>query len=99
MSGHNFFILSNALPLSLNRNCMKLMKCVLIGRISGLSSLLYITKCVRSSRMFLNCMLQLLRDNTDNNTILLTQEFHKDLHWFNVFLLSYNGVTMYHVTP
>ena len=66
---------------------------------SLLGSLLYITKCVKSSRMFLNCMLQLLRDNTHKNVISLTQDFHKDLHWFNVFLQSYNEVTMYHITP
>ena len=52
---------------------------------SLLGSLLYIIKCAKSSRMFLNHMFQLLRNNIYNNTILLTQEFHKEIHWFAVF--------------
>ena len=44
-------------------------------------------------------MLYLLRDNTDNNDIILTSEFFKDLQWFNTFSQIYNGVTMYDVTP
>ena len=64
---------------------------------SFLGPLLYITKCVSSSRVFLNHMLQLLRDNAHNDMIVLNQHFHKDLKWVNVFLQSYNGVTMYHV--
>ena len=69
--------------------------CALSGRISKLSqnmscdlSLLYITKCVKSAHVFLNRMLQLLRDNTHNNVISLTQDFYKDLHWFNFFIQS-----------
>ena len=66
---------------------------------SLLGSLLYITKCVKSLRSFLNRMLQLLRDNNDNKDIVLTTEFFKDLRWFNTFLQIYNRVTMYQVTP
>ena len=61
---------------------------------SLLGSLLYITKCVRSSRFFLNRMLQLLRENFDSNIIVLTSEFFKGLHWFQTFLQVYNGVTI-----
>ena len=57
---------------------------------SLLGLLLYITKCVKSARYFLNRMLQLLRDNTDNSHICLTSDFFKDLKWFQVFLSSYN---------
>ena len=66
---------------------------------SLLGLLLYITKCVKPARFFLNRMLQLLRDNSDQNNILLTAEFFKDLKWFQVFLTSYNGVTFYHQPP
>ena len=52
---------------------------------SLLGLLLYITKCVKVARLFLNQMLQLLRD--------------KDFKWFRVFLTSYNGVTFYHQPP
>ena len=65
---------------------------------SLLGFLLYNTKCVRSYHIFLNCMLQLLRDNAHYDMVVLNQEFYKDLKWFNVFLQSYNGVTMYHIT-
>ena len=50
---------------------------------SLLGSLLYITKCVKPARYFLNRMLQLLRDNVHNDIIILTLEFFKDLAWFN----------------
>ena len=62
---------------------------------SLLGSLLYTTKCVKSARYFLNRMLQVLRNNHTNSKILLTAEFKKDLHWFNSFLVHYNGVTFY----
>ena len=78
-----------------------------VGRISCtktelqslLGSLLYISKCVRPARFFLNRMLQVLRDNTNNRYIVLTKEFQKDLNWFSLFLTSYNGVTMYDSRP
>ena len=38
-------------------------------------------------------MLQLLRDNCDNNKIAITSDFTRDLNWFKVFLTSYKGVT------
>ena len=60
---------------------------------SLLGLLLYITKCVRPARYFLNRMLHLLRENHDNSQIFLTEEFCKDLKWFQVFLTSYNGTT------
>ena len=66
---------------------------------SLLGSLLYITKCVRPARFFLNRMLQLLRDNHTKNNIRLTEGFLKDLKWFNTFLCSYNGVTFYDNKP
>ena len=44
-------------------------------------------------------MLHLLRNNVHEDIIVLNQEFFKDLAWFNTFLNSYNGVTMYQVTP
>ena len=66
---------------------------------SLLGSLLYITKCVRPARFFLNRMLQVLRDNHINKYIRLTEEFAKDLNWFNTFLCSYNGVTFYDNKP
>ena len=62
---------------------------------SLLGHLLYIAKCVRPARIFLNRMLQVLRDNADKIKILLTEQFARDLNWFNLFLSQYNGVTFY----
>ena len=62
---------------------------------SLLGSLLYITKCVKPARIFLNRILQLLKDNFENTKILLTTEFFKDLAWFNAFLSQFNGITYY----
>ena len=62
---------------------------------SLLGSLLYITKCVRPVRFFFNRMLEVLRDGHAAKHIHLTNEFHRDLNWFNTFLSLYNGVTFY----
>ena len=66
---------------------------------SLLGLLLYVSKCVKPARYFLNRMLQLLRDNFDKNRIKVTSEFIKDLTWFQTFLVSYNGVTFYDIRP
>ena len=62
---------------------------------SLLGSLLYITKCVRYSRYFLNRMLAVLRQHTNKNTCKLNDEFFKDLQWFLALLDQYNGATFY----
>ena len=62
---------------------------------SLLGSLLYVSRCVKYSRFFLNRMLQLLRDNVNARKILITADFKHDLAWFNSFLPHYNGVTYY----
>ena len=62
---------------------------------SLLGSLLYISKCVRPARSFLNRMLQLLRNNTQATSFPLTYSFHQDLNWFLTFLHQYNGVTYF----
>ena len=66
---------------------------------SLLGSLLYITKCVKPARFFLNRMLMLLRENVHTHFIKLDTEFHRDLQWFNTFLLQYNGITFYDNAP
>ena len=62
---------------------------------SLLDSLLYTPKCVKPARFFLNRMLQLLRDHTSKSVIQLSHNFHRDLNWFNTFLVQYNGVTFF----
>ena len=52
---------------------------------SLLGSLLYVSKCVRPARTFLNRMLQVLRSMGGNSSTKLTVEFSKDLKWFPPF--------------
>ena len=62
---------------------------------SLLGSLLYVHKCVKLARCFLNLILDVLIRALDANRIHLTPEFHRDIRWFQKFLPLYNGVSMY----
>ena len=66
---------------------------------SLLGSLLHITKCVRTARVFLNRMLQTLRNAKDLTNIKLDDQFYRDLNWFQTFLPHFNGVCLYHHPP
>ena len=50
---------------------------------------------MRPARVFLNRMLELLRQNYDTSSIKLTQPFRRDRRCFARFLEKYNGVSMY----
>ena len=66
---------------------------------SLLGSLLYVAKCIRYARFFLNRILALLRENFDKKSIIVTADFKRDLNWFNTFWSVYNGVSFFqHVT-
>ena len=67
---------------------------------SLLGLLLYISKCAKPAKYFLNRMLQLLRENFNNDHIVLTHKnFFRDLVSFQTFLKSYNGITIYDIKP
>ena len=66
---------------------------------SLLGNLLYIHKCVKPARIFVNRMLDLLRAHYDASTITLTPDFHRDLRWFAKFLTKYNGVSYFDHRP
>ena len=66
---------------------------------SLLGNLLYIHKCVKPARIFVNRMLDLLRAHYDASTIHLTQDFRRDLRWFAKFLTKYNGVSYFDHRP
>ena len=66
---------------------------------SLLGSLLYIFKCVKPARAFLNRMLQFLRDMGERRAVKLSQEFFKDLAWFKIFLIHFNGIVYYDTRP
>ena len=60
---------------------------------SLLGKLLYIQKCVKPARVFINRLLAVFRSNSHLKTIHLSDEFHKDIQWFLTFLPSYNGIS------
>ena len=64
-----------------------------------LRSLLYISKCAKSSRFFLNRMLDILRADFGSNEINLGQDFHRDLNWFRKFLPQFNGTAFFNRSP
>ena len=66
---------------------------------SILGMLLYVHKCVKPARAFLNRMLALLRSGHAAQKITLTSEFKRDLKWFDKFLPLYNGVSFYDHRP
>ena len=58
---------------------------------SLLGSLLYVSKCVKSARFFLNRMMDTLRSHFGREKILLDIHFYRDLNWFKIFLITFNG--------
>ena len=66
---------------------------------SILGLLLYVHKCVKPARVFLNRMLELLRACHNDSKVHLTDDFKHDLAWFGKFLPNYNGVNLYDHKP
>ena len=60
---------------------------------------MYIEKCIRPSRFFVNRILELLRSNYDANSITLNHDFRRDICWFQVFLRQFNGTAFYDHKP
>ena len=56
---------------------------------SLLGSLLYVSKCVKYSRFFLNRLLQTLRDNHKKKYFKLDQNLQKDIAWFSCFFTNF----------
>lgn len=59
-------------------------------------SLLYIHKCVKPARLFTNRVLATLRGSPEKGQVKLTDEFQKDIAWFNKFLTQFNGSSFFH---
>ena len=59
---------------------------------SLLGKLLYLHKCVKPARTFVNQILMTFRNSTSKR-ILITDAFKQDLLWFLKFLPAYNGVS------
>ena len=62
---------------------------------SLVGKLVFVSKCVRQSRVFIARILRLLRKVTFNHHhISLNSEYGKDIQWWCKFLRAYNGVSM-----
>lgn len=61
---------------------------------SLLGKLNFVASCVRPGRVFIARMLQFLRGMQDGVPKVLSQEFRKDVLWWQRFLPLYNGVSM-----
>ena len=66
---------------------------------SLLGSLLYVAKCIKYARVFLNRMLNLLRSNYNVKKIVINDDFKRDFNWFNSFLPVFNSVSFFQYTP
>ena len=64
---------------------------------SFLGKLCFVIKCVRQSRVFINRIVRLLREvSHSRDSIVLDDEFRKDVHWWIRFMVQYNGVSIIH---
>lgn len=59
-----------------------------------IGKLQFVATCVRPGRLFISRMLAALRGVSDNEVIVLGDEFKKDIKWWKCFLDRYNGVSM-----
>ena len=62
---------------------------------SLLGNLLYIHKCIKPARIFVNRMLDVLRQNYGKRSITLNVEFMRDIRWFVKFVDRYNGISYF----
>ena len=61
---------------------------------SLIGKLQFAAKCVRSGRVFISRMLELLRNTKDGEYFCISSEFKKDLLWWQKFASQFNGVIM-----
>ena len=60
-----------------------------------LGKLVYLHKCVVPARIFVNRLLELFRKNFSKQKLYLTNEFFRDIDWFQAFLPHFNGTTKF----
>ena len=60
---------------------------------SLLGKLIYLHKCIKPARTFVNRILAFFRDNHGARKFKLTKGFYQDINWFIRFLPTFNGST------
>ena len=60
---------------------------------SLIGSLRFVSKCAMQSRTFMNRLLETLRSMADKKSIQLSRSFKKDIIWWDMFVIEYNGVS------
>jgi len=53
--------------------------------------LIYLHKCVKPARLFVNRILQVLKQAPEKGYVKLDEHFQRDIHWFITFLNKFNG--------
>ena len=66
---------------------------------SLLGKLLYLHKCVKPARAFVNRILATFRQNPHNHKFPVSTEMKQDIQWFLQFLPKFNGVTILKKDP
>ena len=66
---------------------------------SLLGKLIYLHKCIKPARIFINRILTAFRDNPHTKRIKLSKEFFQDIDWFLTFLPHFSGSTKIFKTP
>jgi len=61
---------------------------------SLVGKLMFVSKCVRSARVFMSRMLNCLRELPNGRSIAVDDEMRLDLAWWSTFLSRFNGVVM-----
>ena len=61
-----------------------------------LGKLLYISRCVKGARIYINRLLALLRRHQACTNIIPDEGFYLDLYWFISFLKHFNGMVTFH---
>ena len=60
---------------------------------SLLGKLIFLRKCIKPDRIFVNRILALFRKNHGSRKIKLTKDFYQDIDWFLCFLSTFRGST------
>ncbi|MCP4259416.1 MAG: hypothetical protein GY774_18200, partial [Planctomycetes bacterium] len=66
---------------------------------SLLGKLFFAANCSGPLRLFSNRLLATLRAHNNEQTIVLDEDFHKDIIWIEKFLITFNGIDMIEKLP